>query len=363
MFVSKSPELKASTRPADRPASSRYSYRRLAMAELPLLNELYNTCYRANRPLEEADWLYRKNPNGEAIIMAAFDDDNELAGVRPAIPWKFVWRDEERTAYEFADALVAPRHRNRGIFTHLVKLTCEVAEQNDFTLFSIPNDHSLPVYQRTGHLRVLGACETRVKPISWPRYIGHRIGLHGHDSPRSPAEQWAASLGDGDVSLRAVNRFESDFQEIHSEFAAVVASFTLRRKEFLQWRYFGSPVRQYRVALVEQGGHIRGYLVIRMIEGIAHLIDVFLTPDMRIARKAFRLAIAWAKQMGAIAIHFNASKDNFFHPVAARCGFWLKKKSGRLVLDRKSAQLLASRRNGRLAIQDVYFVMGDFDFF
>ena len=104
---------KAGTRRAGDAALSRYSFRRLATSELPLLNALYNTCYRSDRPLEEAVWLYEKNPNGRAVVFAAFADDGELAGVRPAIPWRLVWRGQERSAYEFADALVAPRHRNR----------------------------------------------------------------------------------------------------------------------------------------------------------------------------------------------------------------------------------------------------------
>ena len=162
--------------------------------------------------------------------------------------------------------------------------------------------------------------------------------------------------------LVSIDRFESDFEDIHAELGKAVASFALRRKEFLQWRYFGSPVRRYRVALVEKGGQVQGYLVLRMIDGIAHLIDVFLAPDMHTARQAFRLATRWAKQMGAIAIYFSASRDNVFRPVTSQCGFWLRKRSGSLVLDRRSAQLLGSRQSRPLDMRDFYFVMGDFDF-
>ena len=331
-----------------------YSFRRLAAAELLLFNDLYNACHQASRPLEEAQWLYGGNPNGEALVMAAFDQRGELAGVRPAIPWKLSWAGRERTAYEFADALVAPAHRNRGIFSHLVELTCELAAQNDFTLFSIPNQRSLPVYQRTPQLQVLGASETRARPISWARYIGHRMGLNGRASPRAPAEGWLSPLSDNNVALLPVSRFESDFEAVHAAFAPLAAGFTLRRREFLQWRYFGSPLRRYHVALVEERGEVHGYLVLRLIGQVAHVIDIFLTPDLALARRALRLATEWATRMGAIALHFNSSQGNFFQRAAASSGFWLKKRSGSLVLDRTSAQLLGSG--------EVYFVMGDFDF-
>jgi GNAT superfamily N-acetyltransferase len=340
-----------------------YSFRCLAAAELPLFNDLYNACHGAGRPLEEARWLYGGNPNGEALVMAAFDQRGELAGVRPAIPWRLSWGGEERTAYEFADALVAPAHRNRGLFSHLVELICELAEREDFTLFSIPNQRSLPVYRRTPQLQVLGCSETRARPISWVRYLGSLAGLDGRDSPRVPAGAWDTPRAEGEVLLRPVERFDSDFEPVHAAFAGQAASFTLRRREFLQWRYFGSPLRRYRVALIEERGQVRGYLVIRLIGRVAHVIDLFVAPDAELARRALRLATAWATGVGAIALQFNSSQDNFFQRAAARCGFRLRKRSGSLVLDRNSVRRLAARRGGRLEPRDLYFVMGDFDFF
>ena len=335
------------------------------MSELSLLNDLYNACYQSDRPLPEAEWLYR-NPNGEPLIMAAFDESGWLAGARPAIPWRLSWRGEERIAYEFCDAVVASQHRNRGIFTHLVRSICEWADRNDFILFTIPNDKSLSVYRRTGLFQIVGVCETKVCPISWPRYAryaGYCFGLNRYESPPASGDRQEGPLNDGDVSLTPVLRFESDFDEVHSGLETVVAGFTRRRAEFLQWRYFGSPVRRYRVALIEQCGRVRGYLAIRMIDGVVQIIDMFLIPDMELACRTLRLLSAWARQMNAIAIHFNASRDNLFHQAASRCGFWLKKTSGSLVVDARSARLFASSRNGRLDARDFYFVMGDFDFF
>lgn len=338
-----------------------YEFRFLAINELPLLNELYNRCYRFDRPLAEAQWLYRDNPNGPAVVSAAFDDRGRLAGMRPAVAWKVFWQGRERTAYQFTDALVAPEHRNRGIFTQLVKQMCAWAERNDLALFSLPNDNSRAVYQRTSLLQPLGACELWVKPISWPRYIGYLAGRHdSHTDARAGGAE--AALSDGDVSLLPAARFESDFEQVHSELAHRALSFTVRRREFLNWRYFGSPVREYRVAVVEQRGQARGYLVLRLIDGIAHLIDVFLVPDAELVGRAFRLLSGWAKQLGAIAIHFKSSEGNFFQRAFSRCGSWGMKRPGSIVLDHRSLRP-AGREHTRPAVRDFYFVMGDFDFY
>lgn len=347
--------------PAPAPgAVARYAYRLLARAELPLLNDLYNENYRCRRPVEEAEWLYARNPNGSALIYGAFDENGALAGMRPAIPFQLYWRGESRVAYEFADALVSVRHRGRGIFSHLVKQICAHAEREDFTLYSIPNENSLPVYRRSRQLRVLGATQTRVRPLAWGAYLAQRMGWSGR--ARAPAQGWEAGACDGVVTLEPVGGFESDFEEVHAELGRRFASFTRRTRAYLQWRYFGSPVRVYRVALVRQQGRVRGYLALRLVDGIAHLVDVFIVPDPALARRVFRLAAAWAEGMGAVGVHFNASRGNCFHAAAARSGYWLSKRSGSLVVDRRTGELLESRQSGPLGQQDTYFVMGDFDF-
>jgi GNAT superfamily N-acetyltransferase len=340
----------------------RYTYRRLAMAELPLLNDLYNDSYPGHRPLAEAEWLYARNPYGESLIYAAFDESGALAGMRPAIPFRLYWRGEERVAYEFADALVAHAHRGRGIFGRLVSAICEHAEQDGFTLFSIPNGNSLPIYRKARRLRVLGGTDTLARPIAWRRYFGRFLGMAPRAGAPVPARGWRAPVTDGEVTVEPVERFDRDFDDVHVALARKVASFTLRRRDFLQWRYFGSPVRDYRVALVRSRGRVHGYLVVRLVNEIAQLVDVFLPPDLPLATPALRLAATWAERMGAIGIHFNASRGNVFHVAAAGAGYWLRKPSGRLVLDRRSGELLESRQYGPLGMRDAYFVMGDFDF-
>ncbi|MGQ0523014.1 MAG: GNAT family N-acetyltransferase [Betaproteobacteria bacterium] len=354
--------LDATMRSAARTVGARYRYRQLAMNEIPALNALYNACHGTTRPLAEAEWLFRENPNGPAVIMAAFDDEDTLVGVRPALPWKYVWRGAAWTAYEFADAMVAPSHRNRGIFKQLLRQMYAFAGEGDVLLFTIPNGNSLPVYERMPEFTVLGHSETRVKPISWPRYIGYRLGVDGHGAPHPGAAE-SVHLKNGDTRLTAIDRFDSDFESTHSELAEEISGYTLRSAAFLQWRYFGSPVRQYKVAYIEQRGHVRGYIVVRLIHRVAHVLDFFVRPDRQLACRAFGLLIDWVTALGAIACHFNASRGNVFHEVASQCGFWLKKTSGTLVVDRRSAEQFASAGGRPLDLAQLYFVMGDFDFF
>lgn len=352
----------AATLESTRTDASRYTFRRMDMGELRLVNDLYNRCYHSDRSLSEAEWLYARHPYGEAIILGAFAADHQLAAVLPATAHRFVWHGHEEVGHQLVDAVTAPEHRGRGLFGHLVKIICRMADEQNFCVFAFPNEQSLSVYQKTGVLESLGAWETRAKIFAWPAYVRYKLGRDGRQSAAQTPTSDAASLRNGDVSLVPVRRFESDFEEIHARAGNIVTSFTLRRREFLNWRYFGSTQRHYAAALIRRADRTEGYVVVRVINRIAHVIDVFVLPDRRTAWKAVRLLTRWARQMGAIAIYFSASGDNFIRRAFYRNGFLLKKRGGEIVLDPKSVRRLASLHQRPVEIDDFYFVMGDGDF-
>lgn len=333
------------------------------MGELHLVNDLYNRCHHSNRSIAEAEWLYQNHPYGEPIILGAFSADNQLAGMLPAIAHKFVWSGLEETGYQLVDAVVANEHRNRGIFGHLVSLICKITKEKHLILFAFPNDRSLSVYRKTGLLQTIGACETRVKVLSWPGYVRYKRGRDGRQSAEQTPTSDGASLSDGDMSLVPVGRFESEFEQIHDEVGRMVTGFTLRRRDFLNWRYFDSRQRGYRAALIKQSDQTQGYVVIRVIDRIAHVIDVFVKPDVRVTRNSVRLLTRWAKRMGAIAVYFSASEGSVVRRAFRRNGFLLKKKGGAIVVDPTTVRELASSRQRPVGIGDFYFVMGDGDFF
>ena len=130
---------------------------------------------------------------------------------------------------------------------------------------------------------------------------------------------------------------------------------------FLNWRYFEHPARQYRVALVQLGDQRQGYVVVRMIHQIAHVIDVFVRPTPTVVKAVPHLLTKWARQMGAIAVYFDASKDNVFARAFCHAGFLLRRTTGDIVLDTRSVSHPAIARHRSLDGSGFYFTMGDSD--
>jgi hypothetical protein len=345
------------------PAPARFStvtFRRLVTHEIPLVNDLYNRCYQTDRSLAQADWLYRSNPYGEGIAFGAFDSSGRLVGVRPTIAWRFIWNRQERLAYQFTDALVAPELRGQGVFRRLVLNMSALARECDFSLFSFPNSNSLPIYLSMGALDRLVRCRALVKILSWWKYLHYKRGRQVDPVPTSgPAG--VLPVTEGHLTLRPIQRFASTFDDVHESLARVVSTFTLRRPDFLNWRYFGHPTWRYQVALVQHGDHTLGYVVVRMMRGIAHVMDVFVRPEPTVVAAVPRLLTTWARQMQAIAIYFDASKGHVFEHAFRRSGFVWRRTTGDIVMDTPSVRRLAVARPSSGDARTLYFTMGDSD--
>jgi GNAT superfamily N-acetyltransferase len=338
---------------------SSYNFRCLGVDEIPLVNDLYNRCYRTDRALAEADWKYRSNPYGEALILGAFDAQDRLVGVRPTVAWRFSWAGQERHAYQFTDALVAPEHRGNGIFSRLVRDLCALAAERDVSLFSFgPNSNSLPIYSRLGLLGRVARCRVQVKVLAWRKYIRYKLG-HGISPAPSRHSDDEPAVTHGEASLLPIGRFQSDFEEVHAELGRILASFTLRRQDFLNWRFFEHPTRRYRVAIVQLRGQPQGYVAVRMMHHVAHVMDVFLRPTPAAVKALPRLLTTWARQMGAVAVYFDSSEDNIFASGFRRAGFFLQRRTWDIVLDTRSMRQLMP--SGPSRGRDLYFPMADSD--
>ena len=104
-------------------------------------------------------------------------------------------------------------------------------------------------------------------------------------------------------------------------------------------------------------------MAFRLVDRIAHVVDLFLSPDPRLAERTLALVTRWARQSGAIAVYFKASQGHPFRRALRGVGSlaWLTREA--IVLDRASVDHLASSRGRRIGIEDFYFTMGDGDFF
>jgi hypothetical protein len=163
------------------------------------------------------------------------------------------------------------------------------------------------------------------------------------------------------VSLLPVEHFQSDFENVHAELGRIATAFTVRHQEFLNWRYADQSERRYRAALVRLGDQTEGYVVVRMIQHIAHVMDVFVRPTSLAVKALPRVLAKWARQLGGIAVYLDASKGNVFAPAFRRGGFLMQRKTGSVVVDSRSMRRLEGGLWRSLPRSAFYFATGDGD--
>lgn len=101
--------------------------------------------------LKFIEWLYRDNPNGQAIGYNAFHDD-EVAAHYVVVPFQVELEGQSRKSALALNAAVDERHRGQALFRRLAEMTHERAVQVGVDhIVAIANASSTP-----GFLRHLG---------------------------------------------------------------------------------------------------------------------------------------------------------------------------------------------------------------
>ncbi|MGQ2106383.1 GNAT family N-acetyltransferase [Ornithobacterium rhinotracheale] len=171
--------------------------------------------------LEKFTYKHFENPFGESVIYIAIID-NEIAGMRSFMQWKWQKNNQKFNSYRAVDAVTHHNHLRKGIFTTLTKACLDDIEKNKGLLFNTPNHKSLK-----GNLK-LGWQE--IGKIS---FIAHPCIYElspNHSNEFSPNQNlWCDSL----------------FEQANVKKIAENRLFTPVNKEYLEWRYLKNPFVKY----------------------------------------------------------------------------------------------------------------------
>jgi GNAT superfamily N-acetyltransferase len=98
--------------------------------------------------LEYIEWLYRDNPNGQAIGYNAFCDD-EMAAHYVVIPFQVEFENQIKMSALALNTAVDERHRGQGLFRKLAEMAHQRASENGVDhIVAIANANSTPTFLR-----------------------------------------------------------------------------------------------------------------------------------------------------------------------------------------------------------------------
>ena len=257
-------------------------------------------------------WQFRDNPVGPGFIRLA-DHDGAIVGQYAAIPTRFrLAGGEERVFAMSCDTMTHPHYQKQGMFVTLAReLYAELEEKEITTVWGFPNDASHPGFVGKLDWFDVHVFPTLVKPLRSRHVIQRYLGsprLSGLLGGAADAVARAVAPRPSEVrgcTIRPLDRFDERFEALWSRHRSLAEVIQVRSRAYLQWRYFGAPVFEYRPFEVLVGDSLEGYFVLRVLTlfdmPFGALVDLFPCPivDAGVTREVLSFAQAFVAERGA----------------------------------------------------------------
>ncbi len=212
---------------------------------------LYESVWGAAKGPEWFDWRFGSNPYRDGVQMIVAEQDGQLIGADPILPFRLRIGSRTVDAYQPVDMMVHPDHRRRGVFSGMTEQLLEQYNNDAALLFNFPTDALLPGLKKFDW-REIGSVPTSYRVQNPSSILSDHIGsttsnalspflrvaeiitkrgLAALDRLNAPLENATIETYDGVVAAPIERLYNSAPPErIHVP----------RDVDFLEWR-FGNP--------------------------------------------------------------------------------------------------------------------------
>jgi len=233
------------------------------------------------------DWLYNRNPEGEARAWVAVDEGSgQIAGVAAAFPRRIVYAEEMMKGYVLGDFCIHPVHRSLGPALALQRACLEdLSEESAAFVFDFPSAAMQAVYARL-HVEGQERLIRFAKPLRADRKMAER--MHLRFVARGLTSLANASLRMRDRFLRGTSNWTvtsqagpwgKEFTKGARSWSQATGCCVARTAEYLNWRYHEHPYRRYEMLTARQDDRLGGYLVYHREEQSLQIDDLLAEGD------------------------------------------------------------------------------------
>jgi hypothetical protein len=285
--------------------------------ELRLLSSIFNANFQIKGDDARVRWLYKENPDGQAIAWFVLDDrTGEVVGCTSVFPRRLRVRGSSRpvVGWNCGDFCIVPRYRSLGAAVKLRQAARDAVDAGASPfLYAHPNDRMLQIHLRVGH-QPLG------RMVRYARPLRPRTGWRVADA------LVAGALRVAGPGTRVRSRHEAEavngagigaeLDELYDRVAPQVGTSLVRDATYVRWRFLQNPAKSDEVLLTRLGGRLTGYLVFAMRQEGA-LIKDWLAADEAARDRLFAACVDEAYRRGARSVSVVALET---HPDIPRLG-------------------------------------------
>lgn len=245
-------------------------------------------------------WEYKNNPYGNLIGVA--EHKGNVVGHMALLPTYIKLGDTVIRGSQAVDLVVHPKFRRQGIFLAIGKmLTKEAGDRGIDVAYGFPNAPAHPGHLKYGWFDICRV-PVMIKPINLKKtsnfldgYTGLRfltkyrlsrsiaksmlqIGLMiaGSYSRISNRFKYDHSLRNAEI--HTIDLFDDRIKDFWEKASRDYPLIVIRRKEYLNWRYFEKPDVKYTVLLAERDKKALGYVVLLIRDEkslrVGYIVDI-----------------------------------------------------------------------------------------
>lgn len=270
------------------------------------------------------DWQYRKNPNGKAIILLAYEDSNNmLIGTSSILPLNLVINGEIIHSSLACNVQVHPDYRKKNIFSNLLSsMPNNAMDSSIYSLFAIPNDNSFKAFINEGSTEIT-RLPLQIKPIKLSEYFNSPL-----KQILKPFDIFWKNTKNFPQIEELHNNFDDSFDILLEKTSKRVSVINNKTKEFLNWRYKNHPTQNYRIFILKINEKLVGYIIIKIhiIENkkigviLDYMVDSNFNNKSKLKNLIYKaISVFWENNVSvAITISRNGLLEN---SLLRDCGF------------------------------------------
>lgn len=253
------------------------------LADRTELIALLSECLSPAADAQRFDWLYARNPFGEARVWIARESASGRAiGASALFPRGMKAAGRSINACIFGDFCIHRDYRTLGPALLLQRATVAGMNAAGFEFgYDLPSASMLGVYRRL-NIEPAESLVRMAKPLRANRKVSERV----KSAPVARAASAAANimLATRDSLRRSsskaviaahTGRFAAEFTALAESSGGSSSGHVHRNAEYLNWRYLDHPQRRYEILTARENQSLKGYLVYLMEEDNARIVDCF----------------------------------------------------------------------------------------
>lgn len=277
-------------------------------------------------------WEFKEGPDGRAFIYIV-EDRNKIVGHFADIPRQFIVEGKVVLGTLSLDLMVHHDYWRRGIFQAMGKYGAQRVKQKN-GLFLIAFPMRLETIQG---LKKIGWREVVELPVLvYPIRFSGIVNRYLHFLPLGVFIGGMARFFHfllyglkrrkeiGRVEIEKVGLLDEQFDGFWQKALSLYPIMGIRNQNYLTWRYFKHPTRNYIIYRAIRNEEMRGYMVLRKVELLnfnsAVIVDLLALDEVALLALVER-GIEHARQQGIDLLGFMVPRPHPYYQSLRREGF------------------------------------------